>query len=96
MAFVVATMGGLYEAELSIKNKSIDKFGKQPTYMNICLKNALQFCPFRCDRVCYYPHALVEKNGKYYYWSFRKNDFFILPENNILPYGHLKKIQEPI
>ena len=81
IAFSISAIGGLLEAEMYIKNKSIEKFEKEPIYLNICLKNALQFCPFRCDDICYYPHALVEKNGKYYYWSFQKGDFIILPES---------------
>ena len=89
MTLIVAIVGGLYEAELYIKQKSIEKFNKKPIYLSICLKSALQFCPFRCDDICYYPHSLVEQNGKYYYWSFQKKDFLILPKT-VLPYWQIK------
>ena len=91
ITFIFATISGLYEAEVYINNKSIDKFGKEPEYVSICLKSTLQFCPFRCDNICYYPHALIEKNGKYYYWSFQEKAFFELPEgiSRNIPYWQI-------
>lgn len=77
---IVAIFGGLYEAESFIEKKAIFQLNKQPTYTNICLKSTLQLCPFRCENICFYPHSLVEKEGKCYYWSFRTEEFLELPE----------------
>ena len=81
LTFIFATISGLYETKIYIKNKSLNKFGKEPEFVSLCLASALQFCPLGCAMVCEHPHALVEKNGKYYYWSFKENSFFELSKN---------------
>jgi len=55
-----------YNIENNIKNISIRKFGIIPQCLNINFDINDEFRP---------PHALVKKDGKYYYWSFRENNF---------------------
>ena len=81
LTFIFATTSGLYETKIYIKNKSLAKFEKAPEFVSLCLASALQFCPLGCAMVCQHPHALVEKNGKYYYWSFQESSFFELSKN---------------
>jgi len=56
----------------NIEQLSINRFGIPP----VCIDLDLSICgTFR------HPHALVKKDGKYYYWSFRENNF--IENNNI-------------
>ena len=55
-----------YNIEKQIKDISIKKFGIPPQCLNI---------NFDIHGNFKHPHALVKKNGNYYYWSFRKNKF---------------------
>jgi len=68
IAFSIMT----YNIENNIKNISIEKFGIAPQCLNI---NFDIYDDFR------HPHALVKKDEKYYYWSFRENNF--IENNNI-------------
>ena len=53
--------------EQNIKDKSIEKFGIEPEYIDINF-NLLR-------EGGGHPHATVCKDGQKYYWSFKENDF---------------------
>jgi hypothetical protein len=77
----IAIFGGLYEAESFIEKQALLQLNKKPSYINVCLKSTLQVCPFRCENICIYPHSLIEKDERCYYWSFKERKFLILPES---------------
>jgi len=55
------------EMEQNIRDKSIERFGVEPEYIDI------NFDVLRAGGGT--PHATVCKDGKKYYWSFNKKDF---------------------
>lgn len=81
IAFNVAMYGGRYEAEQFIDKQALLQLNKKPSYTHICLKGLFQFCPLRCENICFNPHSLVEKDNKCYFWSFRYRKFLSLPES---------------
>ena len=56
----------LVSMENNIYNKSIERFGIEPEYIDI------NFDMLSAGKT---PHSIVRKDGKAYYWSFQKNDF---------------------
>jgi len=67
-------------AEIYIRYKSIERFEIQPDYVDINLDM------FYLNRGT--PHAIVCKNGKEYYWSFREKDFLFYVNNDCIDYNN--------
>jgi len=68
--FMVSFLIITHNIENKIKDVSIKRFGITPQCVDINFDITGEFKS---------PHALVKKGNKYYYWSFRENDFI---ENN--------------
>jgi len=72
-------------AEKNIKNKSIERFGIKPSYVDINLEM------FYLNRGT--PHATVCKDGKKYYWSFMKKDFVFYFNSDCIDYKNIGVIK---
>jgi len=58
----------IYLIEKRISNIAVHKYGVEPSYLGI---------DFSIDDEYRDPHAVIYKNNKSYYWSFKKNDFVL-------------------
>ena len=66
----------IYLIEKRISSIAINKYGIEPSYLGI---------DFGIENEYRDPHAVIHKNNKSYYWSFKKNDFVL----NTNPHLHL-------
>jgi len=71
ISFLIYMQVLINTTEYEIEKIALKKFNIIPKYIHI---NFDIFSEFKT------PHAIVDKNGKIFYWSFRKNDFIFYYE----------------
>jgi len=64
----------IYLIEQRILNISIEKYNKEPLYVDIDFNIRAEYRD---------PHAVTYKNKKTYYWSFKENDFVLNTNPNL-------------